>query len=338
VILFFVLSGSGPRWWPIGAGAGLCQGDRLPGSVVGPPGPGLTQRKYAYFLPDTGTRGSVSIDAVFGQPRVGLEATRSRRKVPENSHGCRRTPSLLAFLLVRCSAAVLLRCRGSPRVAPPESSPGASMTCASSTVALDEQLHVPVAGPGTQSRHVQPSLGIIRLFDPGPRLQLVGERRPALPGGQIDPATRLSQVALQQYGQHLQIDRERMQDGDRRISHGRSQLVRQFLVGPEPALLEFADKRGRHLRSPRQAPRRGPGHTIAGQLQHLTHGSTLQRGKQRHPVLNVERASHGSQPVLVPSLGHGSDRSARHRGRTTPGPPVPRHPTPCRCRSHPAPS
>ncbi|CAL9540832.1 hypothetical protein SUDANB140_04250 [Streptomyces sp. enrichment culture] len=74
------------------------------------------------------------------------------------------------------------------------------------------------------------------------------------------------------------------------------------------------------LRSPRHAPRRGFGHTIAGQLQHLTHGSTTQRCKQRHPVPSLKRASHGSQPALVPALGHDSDGNARHRGRTTPDP------------------
>lgn len=175
---------------------------------------------------------------------------------------------------------------------------------------VDEQLHVPVAGPGTQSRHVQPSFGIVRLLGRGPSPQLVCERRPAFPGGQVDPATRLSQVALQQHGQHLQIDGKWAQQGNRRISHGRSQLVRQFLVAPEPALPEFTDARGRHLRSPRQALHRCPGHTIAGHLQNLRHSSTTQRGKQRRPVLSLERASHGSQPALVPALGHDSDGSA----------------------------
>jgi hypothetical protein len=164
-----------------------------------------------------------------------------------------------------------------------------------------------------RARRVQPSLGIVVLLGLGPRPQLIGERGPALPGGQIDPATGLGRVALQQHGEHLQIDRERAQEGDRRVSRGRAQPVRHLLIAPEAALLERAEKRGRHLRSPRQALRRGHRHTIAGQLQHLAHGATVQRGKQRHAVLRMERATQGPQPVLVPSLSHDPDGDAPPR-------------------------
>ncbi|WP_237694063.1 aminotransferase class I/II-fold pyridoxal phosphate-dependent enzyme [Streptomyces sp. SID2888] len=73
----------------------------------------------------------------------------------------------------------------------------------------------------------------------------------------------------------------------------------------------------RHLRSPWQALRRGPGHTIAGELQHLTHRSTTQPRKQRHSALRVDRATQGPQPVLAPSLNHDPDGNAPPRSYDT---------------------
>lgn len=71
--------------------------------------------------------------------------------------------------------------------------------------------------------------------------------------------------------------------------------------------------------------------------------STSRTGPRRNAASSATQSCVWSAPRTArsPSSSHPSATAptvARHRGRTTHGPPVSRRSTPCRCRSHPAPS